>query len=61
MKDKSKIKKAGGVNVYIHHDAAQDDSNMSEMEKSIEADRQKKINEIEALKPAQHAFNKKME
>jgi len=35
LKDKAKIKKAGGCNIWIHHDAKQDDSNMSEIEKVI--------------------------
>jgi hypothetical protein len=61
LKEKAKIKKAGGVNIYIYHDAAKDDSNMSEIEKVIEEDRQRKIKEREALRPAQQAFDKKME
>jgi hypothetical protein len=60
LKDKAKIKKAGGCNVYIHHDAAKDDSNMSEIEKVIQEDIQRKINEREALKPAREAFETKM-
>lgn len=27
LKDKSKIKKAGGANIWIHHDGSKDDEN----------------------------------
>jgi hypothetical protein len=53
MQKEKYTKKVGGVNVYIYHDAAKDDSNMSEIEKVIEEDRQRKIKEREALRPAQ--------
>lgn len=43
LKDKAKIKKAGGVNIYIHHDSAKDDDDVSENLKAIAKDRERKL------------------
>lgn len=60
LKDKSKIKKAGGANVWIYHDGSKEDKDIGEIDKAIEENRQKKIKEREALLPASDAFDGRM-
>lgn len=56
LKDKSKMKKSGGANVFIYHDQSKEDKYIDKIDKSIQENKQKKIKEREALEPATEVF-----
>jgi len=43
IKDKAKLKKLGGANIYIYHDASKEDKLIDDIDKTIAENKQKKI------------------